>query len=259
VAIGCDKTEPRHCVPFVTAARNIVDASCGPGVATTDATRSQPNTPHYSVLLNGLEGVVRARGVVPTHIPVKWGDHCAIYEKDGHTDIAWDEEDEGECPVHLPHCLPDCRNDLRVQGTPAGLIGSRECADDYIGGMQAGKNLTTQRTKSTSHAIALHSTADCLRHDESEPDRLSGFTMKHVKHGMRSWVSSPGAHHRPKIIGPSHAVVPGEQSGTRRRVRCDPCDDEHPEWRGRRGYACEAGTRALWRVGGYSVGRFSCS
>ncbi len=71
-----------------------------------------------------------------------------------------------------------------MQGTPAGLTGSRESTDDHIGRLERRKYLTTQGTKSTPHAVALHSTADCLCHDETEPSGLAGFTPEHMEHGV---------------------------------------------------------------------------
>ena len=45
----------------------------------------------------------------------------------------------------------------------------------------------------------------------------------------------------------------------RPKARCVPCRGAQTGWRGRRGCACEGGSRASWHDGGYSAERSACS
>ena len=64
---------------------------------------------------------------------------------------------------------------------------------------------------------------------------------------------------RRKSVGKANRCARSSTADTKRRVRCGPYGGEQPRWRGRRGYACEGGSRAPWRGGGCLAGTFSCS
>ena len=74
------------------------------------------------------------------------------------------------------------------------------------------------------------------------------------------------AHDRGEITRSAHPVggwKHGQAAGWLRQLRptarCGPCVGGPRRWRGRRGCACAAGSRASWRGGGCSAGKYACS
>ena len=82
-AAGCDV------VSMMVCRGDIVDATDRPWVAAYEPPTAECDAFRGAVLLNGLEGVLRAAGVIPAHIAVEGRDRGPIGAEDRHADVAW--------------------------------------------------------------------------------------------------------------------------------------------------------------------------
>lgn len=80
--------------------RHVIHTTRGPRVAAKYAPGSESRTANHSVLLNRLEGVPRARRVVPTDITVKGRDHGPISAKQHHRTVAGKQQQKRGRPRH---------------------------------------------------------------------------------------------------------------------------------------------------------------
>ena len=112
-----------------------------------------------------------------------------------------------------------------------------------------------------------HRIAHSLGHDKTDPRRLTRARVGRVgmhHHEMaartRSACSACPSEDCGEIGGGSQPMTPGQHaSSLRRTVRSDPCGDEQPGSRARRGSACADGSRGSWPGGGCSAGTCACS
>ena len=149
-----------------------------------------------------------------------------------------------------------------MESRPGRLRRGWQRPDHDVGaGRDLGEQLEGNCLQSASHGVPDRRRADSLAHDEAEARlHLTGCDAN-VRQGVRCGEPGPAPHDRPVVVRPDDAVGLGEhrERGATRRARCGPCGDARPGWRGRRGCACGGGSRAPWRGGGCSAGRYASS
>ena len=161
--------------------------------------------------------------------------------------------------------------DFVAQRLPRDLARPRQSTNDNIRSCRnQWEQFEGDRLETTPNEIAFHSVTHILCDDKAETNRNTGdiglisSAFSHIKNGMRT----DNAHTAPNdaliVTAARNAIYVSEHENpattkSTLRVRCDPCDGEHRGWRGPHGCASAGGSRAPWRDGGCSAGKFSCS
>jgi hypothetical protein len=163
----------------------------------------------------------------------------------------------GQCGVQV---VGQCRGSRALR--------RRQCSHHNAGAVRQRRDAVThQVAELTLHPIAVDCRTNCLAHDETDGRVSAGSwnpgvrqpgVQQHVSDEGRLYASGPTTNRVPKVLPAAHALTAREQQ-IRRTVWRDPCGDDPPGSRGRRGCACAGGSRASWRDVGCSAGRCACS
>jgi hypothetical protein len=92
MATSDDETEPGDPEPGIPGRRDIVDPTCRPWMAPSDAHGTERYTENQAALLNRLESVGRTRRVITADVSVERGNHSPVAPQNKHGSIAWQQK-----------------------------------------------------------------------------------------------------------------------------------------------------------------------
>ena len=152
-----------------------------------------------------------------------------------------------------------------MKGNPAHLVTAWQGSDhDIVTGPDLAENLAAHDPQAPTYPVSHHRAAHSLAYNETEPGGARVVVMNDMDYRSLRCHSATMTDRRTKIGRLYYSVRSGKHRlrlnyRFTRKAQCGPCDDEHQEWRVRRGCAYEDGTRAPWHDGDCSAGMFSCS